>query len=264
MTPTPYPDINAHLDWLLRRMQAILGSNLVGLYIYGSLVTGDFDYAISDLDLAAALARELDGAEFAALDRMHHEFLASEPAWDNRLEIVYLSVDSLQTFKEHEVLLAVISPGEPFHFKTTDVGWTMNWYVVREKGYTLFGPPPATVIAPISWDEYLNAVLTNTQAWREWVYRMDTRPSQGYAILTMCRALYAYERGELVSKRRAAEWAQGELPAWAPLIRDAWRWRAAFREQGIDPAVTMPQTVAFVHAVIDRIDAERARERTDK
>ncbi len=42
--PTPYADINELLDQLLSRIQAILSERLIGLYLFGSLVTGDFDY----------------------------------------------------------------------------------------------------------------------------------------------------------------------------------------------------------------------------
>ncbi|KKU23014.1 MAG: hypothetical protein UX35_C0012G0001, partial [Microgenomates group bacterium GW2011_GWA1_46_15] len=43
MNVTPYSDVNRLLNTLLTRMQSILHDKLVGLYLYGSLVTGDFD-----------------------------------------------------------------------------------------------------------------------------------------------------------------------------------------------------------------------------
>ena len=53
MHPTSYLDMNALLDNLLFQMQQVLGANLVGLYLYGSLVTGDFNPECSDIDLLA-------------------------------------------------------------------------------------------------------------------------------------------------------------------------------------------------------------------
>jgi predicted nucleotidyltransferase len=52
--PTPYADVNQLLEQLLSSLQTILGKKLVGLYLYGSLVTGDFDHECSDIDLLAA------------------------------------------------------------------------------------------------------------------------------------------------------------------------------------------------------------------
>ncbi|HLQ30214.1 MAG TPA: hypothetical protein VK140_13360, partial [Ktedonobacteraceae bacterium] len=46
---TPYADINKLLNLLLSRIQAILGEKLIGLYLFGSLVAGDFDYESSDI-----------------------------------------------------------------------------------------------------------------------------------------------------------------------------------------------------------------------
>jgi hypothetical protein len=49
--PTPYTDMNALIEQLLSRIQEVLGEKLVGLYLYGSLVTGDFDHGSSDIDI---------------------------------------------------------------------------------------------------------------------------------------------------------------------------------------------------------------------
>ncbi|MEZ0537617.1 nucleotidyltransferase domain-containing protein [Caldicellulosiruptoraceae bacterium PP1] len=53
MFPTPYEDINHLLNSLLSRIQNIFGTKFLGFYLYGSLVWGDFDKDISDIDLLA-------------------------------------------------------------------------------------------------------------------------------------------------------------------------------------------------------------------
>lgn len=254
MNATTYSDINHLLDSLLASIRAALGSKLVGLYLYGSLVWGDFDYDISDIDLMAATAGDIDEKEFALLEAIHNDFARNNPVWDNRLEIAYISTQALRTFKTQSSSIAIISPGEPFHLKEAGRDWLINWYVVQEKGLTLYGPAPQTLIEPISKEEFLQAVKAQAAAWREYViHTRSSRPYQGYAILTLCRALYAYENGEQVSKQQAALWAQQRLPGWAPLIRDALKWRQDYRNKPVDPAATYPQTVKFVEFVIDQI-----------
>ena len=54
MQPTPYADVNAILADLLARVQAVLGENFVGMYLYGSLATGTFDPESSDIDFLVA------------------------------------------------------------------------------------------------------------------------------------------------------------------------------------------------------------------
>lgn len=249
------PEVHDVLEPLLDRIRQVLGEKLVGLYVYGSLVTGDFDPHISDLDLMAAIATELGEAEFTALDRMHHDLARERPQWTDRIEIAYITLDALRTFRTRRSPIAIISPGEPFHFKDAGIDWLINWYLVREKGRTLYGPPPAAIIEPLSRDEYIAAVRAQALDWRDWIMGDFSQPYQGYAILTLCRAFYTHVHGEHVSKRQAAAWAKGQLPEWAWLIDEAMRWREAAiaGDAGVDHAATMPITRRFVNDVIKRI-----------
>src|SRR4051812_45976805 len=60
MQPTSHPNINTLLTELVSEMEKVLGEKLVGLYLYGSLVTGDFDDDISDIDLLAVTSAHID------------------------------------------------------------------------------------------------------------------------------------------------------------------------------------------------------------
>jgi len=51
----------------------------MGLYLYGSLTTGDFDPESSDIDLLAVTSSGVSGAEFEALRAMHLEFSRENP-----------------------------------------------------------------------------------------------------------------------------------------------------------------------------------------
>jgi len=249
-----YADVNAMLDLVLLRIQAVLGTNLVGLYLYGSLVTGDFDPDRSDLDLLAVISSELDQNELAALGAMHQDIARDEKRWDNRLEVAYLSTHALRTFKSETSPIAIISPGEPFHLKTADKDWLINWYYVREQGLTRFGPSPKLLIEPISHEEVLQWVRDHLRSWPEVIEKFRSRNAQVYATLTMCRALYTFKTEGLVSKRQAATWAQQEYPEWAPLIHAALRsWREDWYRDNVDHAATFPETVRFVNFAVDQI-----------
>jgi predicted nucleotidyltransferase len=261
MYSTPYPDVNNILDSLLSQIHFILGGKLVGLYLYGSLVSGDFDYHISDIDLVAVTTSDLTDTEFNRLDEMHNRITAQYEAWQDRIEIAYISTTALKTYKSRRSQLAIISPGEPFHFKEAGKDWAINWYVVREKGVALFGPPPQTIIDPITKEEFIRIVIDQTKSWTDWLDHIQSRPYQAYAILTMCRALYAYKHGEQVSKKQAALWAQRELPEWAPLINDALSWREAYRDSQVDDQATLHRTLDFVRFAISRVTATEPTER---
>lgn len=244
--PRVYPHINALLDTILSQMQSILGTKLVGLYLYGSLVTGDYDNAVSDIDLLAVTSGDIVNNEFDALDAMQDGIVQHDQQWQDRLEIAYLSLHALKTFRTETSKLAIISPGEPFHIKDAGKDWLMNWYIVRDKGIALFGPPPAAIIEPVSKEEFMQAVKKQVRDWGDWMDHIRTRPSQAYVILTMCRALYTVRHGEQVSKIQAALWVEKELPDWSSLIKNALLWRQNARDEGVDHDVTLPETRHFV------------------
>jgi hypothetical protein len=231
-------------------IRAVLGEKLVGLYLYGSLVWGGFEPETSDIDLLAALATEVDTRESDCLKRMHDRFAEQHPAWHDRIEVQYVSLEGMATFKHRASRIAAISPGEPFELKHVGRHWLLNWYSVREKGLALYGPPPTSIIAPISRDEFAESVREHALAWTDWVREQHRRKAQAYAILTMCRALYACQLGEQPSKPQAARWTQTQMPEWAGLIEDALAWRKAEDIAGDD---TYERTVAFVTAVSRRV-----------
>ncbi|HUT21521.1 MAG TPA: aminoglycoside adenylyltransferase domain-containing protein, partial [Anaerolineae bacterium] len=251
---TPYPDVDKLLDDLLHRIRQILDAKLVGLYLYGSLVTGDFCRGVSDFDLLAATGTDIDQTEFDRLRELHLAFVSDHPEWDNRVEIAYLSVAGLRTFKTQESVMAVISPGEPFHFKPAGKEWLINWWLVRERGRTLYGLHPESLIGPISGQEFLGSVREHAQHWREWVEESRSRKGQSYARLTLCRALYAAVHGEQASKKRAARWVQDRFPEQAGLIEQALEWREAEDDSGVDHEATYPETECFVRFMIDQVE----------
>jgi hypothetical protein len=256
MMPTTYPQINVLLDSLLSQMQGVLGEKLVGLYLYGSLVTGDFDQGISDLDLTTALTSDADDVEFDALKGIHVDFVTHHPEWDDRIEVCYVSVDALATVTSQQCPLVNISPGEPFHRTRSRPEWLLSWYFIREESVSLYGPAARTLIEPISKGAMLEAVKGKSRALREWMRYERRRGAQAYAILTLCRCLYTCRYGKQISKRQAALWTANELPEWFTLIQDAVSWRQARREAGQNGEATYDVTWVFVDLMVKLIAAE--------
>lgn len=260
--PTAYTDINELLELLLSGMQKILGEKLIGLYIFGSLVVGDFDYESSDIDLVAAISAELDEHEFERLKMMQADIVRNNKKWDDRIEIGYISVENLKKSKPH-FTIALISPGEPFHVKEADTDWIINRYVLREKGIALFGPSPKTLVDSISKEELIQAVQEQAKEWREWIHHDRQRNFQAFAILTMCRALYTFKTGDFVSKKQAALWAEKELPHWSSLIQNALLWREAWRDEQVDHDATLQETLQFVRFAISQCENDASVSKTD-
>ncbi len=248
MNVTAYNDVNSLLSELLTSLKDILGEKLTGLYLEGSLVLGDFEPGISDIDLIAVLSSEVNNQEFEELHKMHNAFVIKHKEWNDRIEVCYLTADAINTTKTKVSNIVNISPGEPFHKTKTRKEWLINWYLLQEKGKTLYGPPPSAFINPISNEEFVQSVKDHAISWKDWVKEMRNPYAQSYAILAMCRALYAFKNSDQVSKKQAAMWVMKKLPQWTKLIQNALAWRKEGKYRQADN-ITHPETVQFVHYI---------------
>jgi hypothetical protein len=148
--------------------------------------------------------------------------------------VAYLPTAALRDFLDRESPIVVISPGEPLHAKRTSPGWAMNWHMVREHGVALCGPPPDSLIAQTSFDDFVAAVHTHMAELPGRTEAAGNPAFRAYAVLTACRALHACREHRQTSKRKAAQWATDRFPAWADVIR----WADAWHESGrrVNPA----------------------------
>lgn len=253
MNPTPYTDVNSIIEELFTKIHPILGTKLVGFYVFGSLVNGDFDLASSDIDMWAALASDLDAAEFHRLQAIHQDFARAHPQWDDRIEVAYTPLAALRTITSQVSTVATILPGEPFHCTNTRKDWVIDLYTMRQKGITLYGEPPTATIPPLTQEDFTAAIREHARLWQTWINDVHTRQAQAYAILTTCRMLYAYRNGEQTSKPKAAAWAAAEFPESAALIERAVQWRQNWRTESADPQATLPKTRRFIESVLATI-----------
>lgn len=257
MQPTAYPHVNQLLVNLLDRLQTVLGEKLIGLYLYGSLVTGDFDDHLSDIDMLAALDNELTPPEQETIREMHAEIADQYHEWKDRVEVAYYTRHGLRTFKTERSTLGIISPGEPFHVIDAGDDWTLNWYFVQTYGVVLYGVPPKDIIAHVSKDEFIAGTKDHILMWRGYVQDLsEWHGSQAYAILTMCRGLYTVRHREHVSKKAAAKWAITAFPDWADFIRNALVWRQAQHDHESAHDAPIAETKRFVAFMIEEMEKE--------
>jgi hypothetical protein len=198
-------------------ISAGLGEGLVGLYLYGSSVSGGFEADVSDIDLLAVTSRDVSEIDFADLEAVHGHFVEQHPAWNDRLEIVYVGRRTLWSFRGGGSL-AVISPGEPLHIRDGAELYLQNWFLVRETGVTLRGLAPDAVIPAIGWNEFIEAIARYAAEVRGRSLAEASPGARAYAVLTMCRALCTILTHRPCSKREGAAWARERTPEWKWLI----------------------------------------------
>jgi predicted nucleotidyltransferase len=245
--PTPYPDVNAILTLLFNSVQEILGNQLVGMYLYGSLSSGDFDSESSDIDFLVVTTSTLSDKAIAELRSMHQRIWKSGLKWSSKLEGSYIPKRDIRRHDTHSAPCPTVNEGK-FYLDKRGSDWIIQRHVIREQGIVLTGPDPKTLIDPVSPEEIRRAVKGILQEW--WLPMLED-PSwlkthggeyHAFAILTMCRALHALEHGTIVSKPVAARWAQKELgERWSRVIE-----RALARQAGYEDRSLYKESLEFI------------------
>lgn len=221
---TPYPDVNEVLNLLLTHAKGILQGQFVGMYLYGSLSSGDFDLETSDIDFLFVTERVLSRTTTVELESMHGQDWAKSHKRAGKLEGAYVPKKLMRRHDPNGAPCPTINEGK-FYEAPLGSDWIIQRHVVREYGVIIEGPDPKTLIDFVSPDEIRGAVMGIL---REWWFPMLADPSwlkdnhrgyHSYAILSMCRALHALEHGTIVSKPVAARWAQQTLDErWRSVI----------------------------------------------
>jgi len=228
VSPTPYLDVNEILNLLLTRVKEILGDQFAGMYLFGSLSTGDFDQH-SDIDVMIVTDDKISESEFAALRNMHERIAQLDSPWAVQLEISYIPRNALRRFDRSDILHPRLDRGngEALHMMAHESDWLVQRHILREHGIALEGPDPRSLIDPISPDQLRQAVADVLPLWADPVLndpsQINKRGYQSFFVLSLCRMLYTLQHGAVISKQLAAGWGMDTLEAkWKPLIERAW------------------------------------------
>jgi len=248
--PTPYADVNRLLTFMLERVQTILGAQLVGFYLYGSLSSGDFDPESSDVDFLIVTEGELGSDMLDALREMHANIEASGLPYARRLEGSYIPRAALRRYDPQNAMHPTIGIDWEFGISQHGTNWVLERSIVREQGIVVWGAPPKTPIDPVTPEELRTAVCGMLHDfWQAQLGGPDwlrPRDYQAFAILSLCRALYTISEGKVVSKPEAASWAKQRLdPQWRGLIDQALEWR---HEHQADDMADMLEFLRFAVA----------------
>lgn len=253
--PTADAEVNALLGALLAGVREVLGGGLVGVYLFGSLAAGGFDRA-SDVDVLVVTEGEVSEAEFAALASMHDRLARRGGRWATQLEISYVPRAALRRYDPANNLHPHLdrNPGERLHLMRHDRDWVVQRHTLRERGLTLEGPDPRTLIDPVSPADLRAAMREILTGWFASFAadpsQLNTRGYQSYTVLTVCRVLYTLRRGAVTSKLDAARWAQQTLHArWSPLVGRALEGRQPPLSAG--PPVDLDETANFIRHALE-------------
>ena len=223
---TPYNDVNQVLEILHENAKAVLKEQFFGMYLYGSLATGDFNPKSSDIDFLVVTEGILLDGTISKLESMHKQIWASDLKWAAKLEGAYIPKDLIRRHSPNGYPCPTVNEGR-FYLDRQGSDWIIQRHVIREYGVVLEGSNPKTLIGFVTPEEIQQSVRG---VLKEWWFPMPEDPTwlsqhggeyHAFAVLTMCRALHAIQHGTIVSKPVAANWAKAEFRNWSPLIEKA-------------------------------------------
>ena len=182
------------------------------------------------MDFLAAIRTELSAAQLAELQAVHARIYDLPSPWAQHLEGSYFPEEALRRCDPADA--------QPWYLDNTskvlvrsrhDDTRVVRW-VARERGITLAGPDPKTLIDPVPADDLRREVLQTMRTMREWAEGIfdgrspiGNRWAQPYVVLSYCRMLHTLHTGTVESKLAGARWAKVALDSqWAGLIDRAW------------------------------------------
>jgi predicted nucleotidyltransferase len=186
------------VEQLAAELPDLLGPNLVGLYVYGSLAFGCYNPARSDVDVLVVTRRRIAAEARPALSDLLHTF--------SNLEITFFSRADLDPWRYPC----------PYDLHHSDSGQKQDGAGVdfaaeitnaRTAGVALVGPLAVALLPEVPAEDYVDCVVRDIR----WARALDP-PEPVYLALSCCRALAFARTGTVMSKAEGAEWAANELP----------------------------------------------------
>lgn len=204
-------------------LQAILRDKLHAAYVYGAAAFND-SLPTGDIDFHVILNDHLTADEKSRLEALHQELAQKYPPLGAELDGYYILLADAQKRPP---------PQSEMWQCATDNAWALHRAHIRAGRYiTLYGGDPKAIYPPSDWPELEAALLDEQQYIRE---HLGKYPD--YCILNLCRLLYSFQtRNVVISKAKAADWADEALPAWQWLValaRKSYEQRATAADRGV-------------------------------
>jgi predicted nucleotidyltransferase len=263
----PYPELREVLNIFVGEIAAELKDNLVGIYLVGSIASGDFDLD-SDVDFLVVTKTELTETDMNRLQDIQKKVhnINCYPA--KHLEGSYISIGDFNDWRiVGQKKLYYFDNGSTTYEQTThDNRWHVRW-ILRERGITLIGQQPETILLAIPLNELFDEIKVSMLQSKE-IFQgeinhplsfCNSRFGQSFFVLTYCRMLHTLHTGTVQSKRAGAAWAKQFVdPKWVKLIDQAWneregvRFMVKIRQRAEQPL--LDETLEFINYAVSEID----------
>lgn len=212
-------------------------SNIVSIYLYGSVALKDYIEGSSDIDFIVVVREPITHSEILAIIEAHKEVEEAIPNTD--IMGTYLLLDELTN--NHTDISPLLTYFDK-QINTNGRGADLNpikWWILKKQGIRVYGSE-ITFRYDLEVDSLIQYVINNTNSyWVGWITRLEEKlqlvlaqeqeinvEQLDYAIewctLGMLRQLYTLKEHEITSKVGAGIYGIHHVPdKWCGLIEEA-------------------------------------------
>jgi predicted nucleotidyltransferase len=202
-------------------VQSTVQSNLVGLYLYGSLAMDCYNPRSSDIDIIIVVKKRL-------LREQRKEVMGYLKEVCSKKKKIELSIVCEDVLKNPRYPIMVNLHfeywGDVFENKR-DKEILSNLYTTRKRGFCVWGAPIESVFSEIPAEYHLRSVIEDIQHTRKYLHEKQEHMGYDvtvYWILGSCRILAFIREEKVLSKLEGGQWGISNLPKdYHSLIRQA-------------------------------------------
>jgi len=210
--------VETQLNTFCAHLQAVLETNLLGIYLHGSLAMGCFNPDRSDIDLLVVTTRAMS----IETKRRVAQLLLHSSMTPNPIEISFLVEQQMHPFQHPLPFDLHYSETwrERYQRELADGSWTQwndtvhtdadlaaHFTIILNRGICLFGKPVKEIFPPVPARYYIASIVGDFANAKDERSKMPV-----YFILNACR-VYAYLLdGSIFSKDEGGAWGLISLP----------------------------------------------------
>ncbi|MEN6470459.1 MAG: aminoglycoside adenylyltransferase domain-containing protein [Clostridiaceae bacterium] len=201
-------------------IRSVLKSNVIGVYLTGSAVLGDWHYGKSDLDFTVVTNDPIARETVALLEKQIKSLESKRPSV--KLEIQYIPVSILGKCKEE------VEPILAYHDKKHSMSYfnfnPVTWYTLEKYGAVVWGKPIGSFNLKTTKDELSAYVYENVNTyWRAWgssAAKIFTKKgvlsftdwAVEWCVCGLSRMYYTLREQDITSKCGALDYMLDKLP----------------------------------------------------
>lgn len=198
--------MNRSIDVMVKKLCAILGHNIVCIYLYGSVAMDDFKLGWSDIDILCLTKEVVSDVEAEQLVDLRQKLFKDEE-YNQYYRSFEGAIVSIDEFKKKQYTRVVYWGTGGQRITETYSFDVFSLYELIKYGHLIMGKDIRNELILPTYEELKYGVQQHYQAIRKYAIKTgESLYSCGW-LLDIARCIYTLRYNDIISKTKAGEWA---------------------------------------------------------